>query len=253
MHPILLKIGNISIYTYGFFIAVGFVSGILLAKKEAERRGIDPDRMMDLAFYIIIAAIIGSRLFYVLMTPKTFIGNPLDVFKVWEGGLVFYGGFIGAVIAAVWYIRRQSLDMWKIADSVAPAIALGQFFGRLGCFSAGCCYGKICDQPWAVTFHDPNSLAPVGIPLHPTQLYHALGNALIFATLWTFRKRTRFNGQLFWMYVMIYGGVRAALEIFRNDFRGHFFFQMISISQVIGIAMAASGTAMLVILNRKNA
>lgn len=180
MHPVLLKLGNISVYTYGFFIAVGFVIGILIAKREAKRRNIDPELIMDLSFYIIIAAIIGSRLFYVITTPASFIENPVDIFKIWNGGLVFYGGFILALVTAAWYVRKQHLNVWQIADVFAPSIALGQFFGRLGCFSAGCCYGKVCDLPWAVTFHDPNSLAPTNIPLHPTQLYHALGNVMIF-------------------------------------------------------------------------
>jgi phosphatidylglycerol---prolipoprotein diacylglyceryl transferase len=253
MHPVLLKLGNISVYTYGFFIAVGFIVGILLAKREAERRGIDPEVIMDLAFYIIIAAIVGSRLFYVFTTPDVFLENPLEILKIWNGGLVFYGGFILALITAVFYVYRWKLNVWQVADVIAPSIALGQFFGRIGCFSAGCCYGKICAMPWAVIFQAPNSLAPTGIPLHPTQLYHALGNLTIFSILWVYRKKTRFAGQLFWTYVSLYGAVRAVLEIFRDDFRGVVFSDLFSISQVIGILMVVLGFAMMRILGRKNA
>lgn len=253
MHPILIHLGRFSIYTYGFFIAVGFVSGIFLAKKEARRKGVDTETVMDVCFYVIIAAVVGSRLFYVVTAPGPFIENPIEIFMIWNGGLVFYGGFVLALITAVILVHKRGLNVWKVADIFAPAIALGQFFGRLGCFSAGCCYGKICDLPWAVTFHDPNSLAPTGIPLHPSQLYHALGNAAIFAILWAYRKNTRFDGELFWMYVAVYGMVRSVLEIFRDDFRGFIFFDLFSVSQVIGLLMAGLGIAMLVALRRKNA
>ena len=253
MHPVLLKFGNISIYSYGFFIAVGFITGILLAKREARRRDMDPEVIMDLSFYVIIAAIIGSRLFYVLTTPAQFIRDPLEIFRIWNGGLVFYGGFILALITAVWFINKRNLNLWQVADVIAPSIALGQFFGRIGCFSAGCCYGKTCHLPWAVVFNNPDSLAPTGDPLHPTQLYHALGNLMIFTILWLFRKKARFDGQLFWMYVSIYGTVRATLEIYRDDFRGVVFYNFFSISQVIGLLMAFLGIAMLFTLHRKNA
>ena len=253
MHPVLLQFGKITVYTYGFLIAVGFVVGILLAKKEAARVGKDPDMIMDMSFYIIISAILGSRLFYVLTTPEVYLHDPIEIFKIWNGGLVFYGGFIVSLITAVIYIKLKQLMLWETADIFAPAIAIGQFFGRLGCFSAGCCYGKICDLPWAVTFRHPDSLAPTGLPLHPTQLYHAFSNLFIFGFLWCFRKHTKFHGQLFWIYVTVYGITRAFLEIFRNDFRGHVFFNTFSISQMIGGVMAATGIMMLRILSRKNA
>jgi phosphatidylglycerol:prolipoprotein diacylglycerol transferase len=253
MHPVLLQLGKVTVYTYGFLIAVGFIVGILLAKKEAARLGRDPEMIMDLSFYIIISAIVGSRLVYVLTSPEIFIHDPLEMFKIWNGGLVFYGGFIMSLITAIVYVKRKRLSLWETADIIAPAIAIGQFFGRLGCFSAGCCYGKICDLPWAVTFRHPDSLAPVGLPLHPTQLYHSFANLLIFFLLWSFRKKTKFQGQLFWIYVSVYGAVRSFLEIFRNDFRGHVFFNIFSVSQVIGGIMVITGIVMLMILNRKNA
>ena len=253
MHPVLISFGKITVYTYGFLIAVGFIVGILLAKQEAARRGQNPEMVMDLSFYIIISAIVGSRLFYAFTTPDVYLKNPLEFFKIWNGGLVFYGGFITALIAAIVYVHLKHLRLWDTADIFAPSIAIGQFFGRLGCFSAGCCYGKICDMPWAVTFRNPDSLAPTGLPLHPTQLYHASGNLLIFCLLWFMRKKTRFSGQLFWTYVSIYGAVRACLEFYRNDFRGHVFFDLFSISQVIGVTMSLTGIVMLVVLKRKNA
>jgi len=238
MHPFLFKIGNFSIYTYGFFLATGFAAGLLLAKSEAKRLGQNPDKIMDLAFYILISAIIGSRLLYVLTNLETFIKDPVGIFRIWEGGLVFYGGFIAAMITAIVLLKKWNMDLWTIADLTAPSIAAGQFLGRIGCFSAGCCYGKICDLPWAIVFRNPDSLAPVGIPLHPTQLYHAFSNLIIFFFLWFYRKRTKFKGQLFWLYILLYGITRAFVEIFRGDFRGYTFFNILSISQIIGLTMA---------------
>jgi len=121
---------------------------------------------------------------------------------------------------------------------MAPSIAVGQFLGRIGCFAAGCCYGKICDLPWAIVFNNPDSLAPVGIPLHPTQLYHAFSNLIIFLFLWFYRTRKKFAGQLFWLYILLYGITRAFVEVFRGDFRGHVCFGVLSISQVVGLTMA---------------
>src|SRR3989339_541590 len=175
MFPVLLKIGPISIFTYGFFIAVGFLAGIFLATKEAKRLGEDYEKIMDLCFYILVAAILGSRLFYVATSPEMFLKNPVEILKIWNGGLVFYGGFIAALVTGVIYLKVKNIPVWKTADIMAPSIALAHFFGRIGCFFAGCCYGKYCDLPWAVTFNHPDSLAPTGIPLHPTQLYEALG------------------------------------------------------------------------------
>lgn len=251
MHPVLIKIGALSVHTYGFFMAVGFIAGILLAKNEAKRLGEDPNNIVDVSFYVLIAAIIGSRLFYVAINYDIFLKNPVEIFKIWKGGLVFYGGFIVAFIVAVIYLKKNKMPLWKTGDIVAPSLAIGHFFGRLGCFSAGCCYGKSCELPWAVTFTHPQSLAPIGIPLHPTQLYSAAGNLIIFSLLWSFRRKKKFDGQIFWLYVLLYGIVRSFVEIFRGDFRGHFFFGIFSVSQVIGATMATIAIVMLIRLAKQ--
>ncbi|MBU0545336.1 MAG: prolipoprotein diacylglyceryl transferase [Proteobacteria bacterium] len=251
MFPVLLKIGPISIFTYGFFIAIGFLAGIFLATKEAKRLGADPEKIMDLCFYILIAAIFGSRLFYVVTSPEIFLKDPVEILKVWNGGLVFYGGFIAALITGIIYLRAKNIPVWKTADIMAPSVALAHFFGRIGCFFAGCCYGKYCDLPWAVTFNHTDSLAPTGIPLHPTQLYSALNNLAIFFLLWFFRKRKKYDGQIFWMYVLLYGITRPVIETFRADFRGDYIFGNLSVSQVIGGGMAVLSVVMLLILSRR--
>lgn len=251
MHPVLIQFGKVTIYTYGFSIAVGFIIAILLAKHEAKRTGIDTDLILDLSFYIIISAIIGSRLFYVITSPEPFLKDPLSIIKIWTGGLVFYGGFALSLITAIIYVKIRNMPLWQTADIFAPSIAIGQFFGRLGCFSAGCCYGKVCELPWAIVFNNPDSLAPTGIPLHPTQLYHALCNILIFSYLLFLKHRKKYDGQIFLMYVVLNGLARFFIEIFRGDFRGKIFFDMFSIAQIIGSIMAIFGIAFMFILSKK--
>ena len=246
MHPILLKIGDITLHTYGFFVAMGFLAGILLANSEAKRLGVDHEKVMDLCFYVLIAAIVGSRLFYVVINHELFLSNPLDVFKIWNGGLVFYGGFIAALFTALIYLKMHKMPVWTTADIAAPSLAIGHFLGRLGCFSAGCCFGRECDLPWAVTFTHPETLAPIGMPIHPTQLYSSISNLIIFFFLWFFRKRTKFHGQLFWIYVLLYGIARSFIEIFRGDFRGDPVFGLLSVSQTIGISMSVIAVIMLI-------
>jgi phosphatidylglycerol:prolipoprotein diacylglycerol transferase len=251
MHPVLVPIGRLTIYTYGFFVALGFLAGILLARTEAKRLGEDPAKISDLFFYVLIAAIVGSRLFYVGTDPGKYLENPLEIFKLWSGGLVFYGGFIGGLIGAIVYIRKKGMELWRTSDMLAPSIAAGQFLGRIGCFFAGCCYGKQCELPWAVTFTHPATLAPMGVALHPTQLYSAMANLSIFAILWRLRVRKKYDGQLFWTYTFLYGVGRALVEIFRDDYRGGTIFGLFSISQVLGGVIALISVFMMFRFSRR--
>jgi len=252
MHPILLKIGSFTIYTYGFLIAMGIMICFLIARKEGKRVGLDPDKLTDLCFYLVISGVIGSRVFYIATNPEMFADDFFEIFRLWNGGLVFYGAFIGGFLAGIVYIKKAKLPLWKTADICAPSVAIAHVFGRLGCFSAGCCYGKVCDLPWAVTFTDPHTLArPIGVALHPTQLYAAGSNLIIFIILIFIRRRMKFDGQLFWIYVMLYGIVRSINEIFRADFRGEVIFQMFSVSQIIGWLMASLAVVMLIIFSRR--
>ncbi len=245
MYPVLLQFGSLTLYTYGFFVAIGFLAGMFLSYYEAKRLGEDQGQVLDLFFYLLMAAIIGSRLFYVGTNPDEYLKNPLEIFKIWNGGLVFYGGFIGGMVAALIYIKIKKMCLWRTADILAPSIAAGQFLGRIGCFFAGCCYGKVCELPWAVTFTHPHTLAPMGIPLHPTQLYSAVSNLIIFSVLWLFRKRKRYDGQLFWMYAFLYGTTRTLIEIFRGDFRGPVILDVLSVSQIIGASIAVIAVFMM--------
>jgi phosphatidylglycerol:prolipoprotein diacylglycerol transferase len=231
---------------------MGFLAAIGFSLREARRVGEDPNRILDLCFYMLIAALVGSRVLYVIINWNTFSHDPVEIIRIWHGGLVFYGGFIGAGLVALWYMPRYDLSLWKTADILAPSIALGQFIGRMGCFFAGCCYGKPCDLPWAVTFSDFDSLAPRGVPLHPTQLYSSLNGLVIFLFLLFLRRRKSFEGQLFWIYVLLYGVSRSFIEVFRGDERGVIIEGLASTSQFIGIIMAGVAVVMLWMLSARH-
>ncbi len=250
MHPILLKIGPLSVPTYGFFVAAGFLLGVALAWKKAHQEGVDPNIITDLAFYILLGTLVGARVYYVAEHWYYFKVRPWEILYLWRGGLAFYGGFLGAFFMAFWYVKKHKLPPLFLADLTAPSIAAGEAVGRLGCFSAGCCYGKPSHLPWAVTFTNPHSLAPLGVPLHPTQLYHALANFIIFLVLiWLYPKR-RFPGQIFFTYLFLYGLARFFIEFFRGDPRGYI--GPLSLPQWFSLlAMAVSVAMMTYLPSRK--
>jgi phosphatidylglycerol:prolipoprotein diacylglycerol transferase len=251
MHPVLIHIGKLHIYSYGLMIAIGIVVGLFLARRQATREGIDPDKIIDISFYALVAALIGSRLLFVLMNLGEYTDNPLDIFKIWEGGVVFYGGLIPAVAVGIWYIKRLNLPLWQVSDIFAPSVAIGHAFGRIGCFLAGCCYGKPSSLPWAVTFTDPRSLAEKGIPLHPTQLYSSLGLFAIFAFLVFLRRKKAFHGELFWSYTLAYSIFRFFIEFLRGDPRGSYLGGLLSSAQTIGIPLAGISVVMLLYLRKR--
>jgi len=231
MHPVLFKIGPVTIYTYGVFVASGFILGISLALQQARREGYEPQTILDVLFYIILAGIIGSRLLYIAQNLAFYRSNPLSVFMIWEGGLVFHGGLLLAIPVGLILIKRHNLSFWGLFDLLAPSLAIGQALGRIGCFYAGCCYGLPTQLPWAVTFNDPKTLALQGVPLHPTQLYAAAANFVIFLVLVRLRKPTRFPGQLTCMYLCLHAAFRFVIELFRGDTRLLLFNQTISFTQ----------------------
>ncbi len=246
MHPILFEIpriefgnwaiGPIPIRMYGLMIGIGFLLGIWLAARKARTEGIEPERILDRGVYLLLAAIVGSRLLYVLVNLQEFERNWLDVFAIWKGGLVFYGGLIGAAAAGIWYVRKHSLPVWKTADIIAPYIALGHMFGRFGCFFAGCCYGAPCASAVGIAYADPHALAPLGVTLYPTQLFEAGGEFMNFLLLLTLSRFKKFDGEIFWLYPALYSILRFVVEFFRGDAaRGVWFDGVISTSQIIAI------------------
>ncbi|MBU8849924.1 MAG: prolipoprotein diacylglyceryl transferase [Desulfobacterales bacterium] len=250
MHPVLFHIGSVKLYTYGLFVALGFMTAIWVSKKNAKSHGISSQTITDIFFVILISALLGSRLLYVLINFDFYKSNLLDIFKIWNGGLVFFGGFIAAVATTVIYLKLKNLDFWKTADIASPGLALGHAVGRMGCFFAGCCYGKECDLPIAVKFTNPESLAPIGVYLHPTQIYSVFSNLILFFILLWIQKKKKFNGMVFLSYIMLYSLFRSIIEFFRGDFRGDFFFEFISMSQGIGLMVSLIAFILLIKLSK---
>lgn len=257
MYPVLFTIpilGGLKLHAYGLLVALGFLAGLFWVGREARRLGEPANKLMDLSFYIILAAIVGSRLFYVFSEGQEFWNHPLDFFKIWEGGLVFYGGLIGAVLVSVWFLRKHRLNFWKVADIFMPGVALGHAIGRVGCFAAGCCYGKAAPEGlnWAVTFpENPDNLAPAGIPLYPTQLMEAGGELVIFLILVLFRKKKKFDGQVLLLYLILYSILRGLLEIFRGDLaRGFVYDHTLSVAQLISGLMVLASVILWVLRSR---
>ena len=238
MFPILFKIGPLTLHTYGFFVAMGFLLGLIWAHKESLRRGLNPEIFHDLFFYVVIAALIGARFFYVVLNLSYFSNNLLAVFRLWEGGLVFYGGFLFAVPVFIWRVRRWQKPILEILDVGAPALVLAQAVGRLGCLAAGCCYGKFCEAGFAITFSNPLSHAPLHQPLYPTQIYHSLANLAIFFILVLISRRSLQRGVLVVGYLLLYGISRFIIEFWRGDPRG--FLAGFSTSQWVSIGLVIS-------------
>jgi phosphatidylglycerol:prolipoprotein diacylglycerol transferase len=221
MHPILFKLGPLTIHSYGFLMALGVGLGLWFLYRQGRKAGLDAPRLLDAAFYIMIVSLIGAKLILLVGNFSYYLSNPKDLLWVARSGGVFQGGLAFGVLFALWYFRRRKLPTWKIADIAAPALALGHGFGRIGCFLAGCCYGRTCDLPWAATFHDEyaHNLTglPLGNPLHPVQLYEAVLNFANALFLYFLLKKKTFDGQVFPFYIMSYSVIRYVTEFFRGD------------------------------------
>ena len=246
-------LGQITIYTYGVLLAAAYLFGLKLAMVRAQARGLDGAKVLDLGIYIIISALIGAKLLLVVTDFSTFQADPKELLTLARSGGVFYGGLILAVAVALWYIRRAGLPLWTTCDAFAPGIALGHVVGRFGCLFAGCCYGKPTSVPWAITFTDPFAAAnvgtPLGVPLHPTQLYEAGTELLILIILLTTERKGRpFPGRTFWLYMLLYAISRFIIEFYRGDPRGSV--GIFSTSQFISIVLAPLAIVMLVRLSR---
>ena len=261
MHPVLFEwrlpfgsLGPFTIYTYGVLLAAAYLGGLQLAMRRARQRGLEQTRVLDLGIYIIISALVGAKLLLVVIDFRSFANDPRALLDLLRSGGVFYGGLIVAVTVALLYIRRVGLPLWTTCDVFAPGIAFGHVVGRLGCFFAGCCYGKPTSVPWAITFTNPAAAANVGtplnIPLHPTQLYEAGAEALILILLLATEGRgRRFAGRTFWLYMLLYAMSRYIIEIFRGDPRGTVL--IFSTSQFVSVILIPLALAMLIYLGRR--
>jgi phosphatidylglycerol:prolipoprotein diacylglycerol transferase len=253
VHPIAFQFGALTITWYGVMVAMAFLIGLWAASRRAPEGGIQAERVLDLGPWLIIGGIVGARLLYVItFWHEQFAGRPLaEVLMVWRGGLVFYGGFIGAALACVLYAGLKKIALWKLADVLAPSIALGAAFGRVGCFLNGCCYGRQCTLPWAVHFPQGHETYPNAV--HPTQLYDAALSLTLFAALsWVYRRR-KFDGQVFATFLCGYAVFRFLVEIFRGDYPAyqHYLGGWATPAQVVSLGIFAVGIVLWRLLPRR--
>jgi phosphatidylglycerol:prolipoprotein diacylglycerol transferase len=236
MWPILLRIGEFTLRTYGLFVAIGVLLAYNYVRYQGyKRRNIDTLFLINLLFYTILVGFLGGRLLYVLLNFDYYKTEPLSIIKFWEGGLVFYGGFITGLLFGIIYTLIHKKNLFDITDICAPGLFLGLSIGRLGCFSAGCCYGKPAESFLGVIFSHPESLAPIGIKIYPTQLFESVYAFVVFLISHYLLVKDKFRYKIFFISGILYSVFRFINEFFRGDDRGTFLFGVLSPSQSISI------------------
>ncbi len=265
MYRILFTIGSFPIYAYGVMIALAFIVGILMAMQEAKKTGEDPERILDLSLYIILGAIIGGRLGYVIFHLDYYLKNPVQIFYFREGGLALLGGFVLAFILGRWHILRNKLSFWKYADIIAPSLAFGYGIARIGCFLNGCCFGVVsekCGIRFPALNMPPVYLrqlqdgliapgSPYTLPVIPTQIYASLSGFLIFLILIRLKKYKKYEGFIFLNLLLLYSLYRFIIEFFRFYESGYLFLNL-TVGQVICIGLALGSLIFMNILNKRN-
>jgi phosphatidylglycerol:prolipoprotein diacylglycerol transferase len=260
MYPELFRIGDFPINTYGLLLAVGMLLALYVAARLGARDGLPKERMYDLGLWTLIGGLLGSKIL-MLFVDDTYRHNIWNIFSLdfLRSGGVYYGGFLGGFLTLFFLIRWYKLSFWKVADAFAPGLALGQFFGRQGCFAAGCCWGKPTDLPWGVHFTE-HAHEFTGVPvygdagnalyLHPTQLYESIAMLIVFGALVFLHRRKRFDGQILIAYAIIYALVRFTIEFVRDDPRGDLFgltsLTGFSTSQIISLLVAAGAIGFMI-------
>jgi len=218
VYPILFQIGNFAIHSYGFIVALSFFIGLWLSVREAERNGLNPQVIHEFALYALLGGIIGARIYFVLFSdPAFYLKNPSQILAVWRGGIGVIGSLAGGLLAGVWYCRKKNLSLGRLADILAPGIPLAQSVGQLACLLNGDSYGKPTNLPWAITYTDPRSFAPLKVPLHPIEIYEMVAYFLVFLLVWKTRKKYKIDGFAFLTYLVGYGVARFSVEFFRGN------------------------------------
>ena len=260
MYPVLLHIKNFPVNTYGVFLALAFLCAIFVTVRLGARDGLPKEKIYDLCLWLLLSSLIGSKLL-MLFTEPEYRANPKLLFSLYflRSGGVFYGGLIGALLAGFFLMRRWKLPWWKTADACAPGIALGNFFGRQGCFSAGCCWGKPTTLPWGVQFTEAGheiTGVPTGVHLHPTQLYESFAMLIVFFFLLWLHKKKKFSGQVILAYAVIYATIRFLIEFVRDDPRGDVLGLTtatgLSTSQLIGLVVGIAALILLIVRWRRS-
>lgn len=248
MFPQLFHIGSFFQSTYGVLVALGFLTGLWVAARLGRRSGLDAEAVLNLGIYTGIAALVGAKLLLFVLDFQYYIQNPAEIFSLstLRAGGIFYGGLICALVTAFLYMRRQKLPGLATADAFAPGIAVGHAIGRAGCFAAGCCWGVETHLPWAVTFTNPESNrlvgVPLGVPLHPTQLYEALAEAVIFVILYRRFLRPHRPGAIIGLYLALYSSARFLVEFVRDHDRAtNAYYGPLVTEQWIALALVGLG------------
>jgi phosphatidylglycerol---prolipoprotein diacylglyceryl transferase len=257
MYPKILDLGPITIHTYGLLLAAAFIAGIWITSRNARKEGINPDTIWNMGLVVIFSALVGAKILLLFSNYEYYSKNLREIFSLstLRSAGVYYGGLVLALGAASVFLIKRRLPGWKIADLAAPGIALGQAIGRLGCFSAGCCYGRSTHMPWGVTFTNPYSYenvgVPLGIPLHPTQLYESAGAFCLFLFLMWRLPKKHITGQILLEYLTLYAVLRFIIEFFRNDDRGFMLYGLLSTSQFIAILTLLGSAVVFYFLRRR--
>ena len=254
MMPFLFKFNvagwSIGLPTYGTLLAIAFLIALWLARRNAVRARMPVDPVTDLWIAALVSGMIGAKALLYVLDWRFYLEHPRAILTGLASAGVFYGGLIAALGVCAYMIRKRGLSGWLLADIAAPSIAIGQAVGRLGCFAAGCCYGKQTDLPWAVTFTSVDAARITGVPLHtalhPSQLYLSVADLALFGILLLITARKRYEGQVFLWYILIYAVLRGTIEFTRGDPRG--FYLGVSTSQIIA---AAAGAAAIVLMFRR--
>ncbi len=258
MHPILIDFGPFELPTYGLLLATGVIVALWTLRRRADAAGMDGIRLVDFALWLVIWALLGSKLLLVLIELPRYLSNPAQLIPVLRAGGVFLGGFIAAVIAAFVLLRRYKLSFLPSADVIAPSLALGSAIGRLACLMAGCCWGGRCDLPWAITYTSEIAAerlgTPLHIPLHPFPIYAVLFNFALFLILAFIFKKPHADGRVFAWYLVLYGVGRFLFEYTRGDqARGFVLDGFLSTSQLISVFMILIGISLHFWISRRKA
>ena len=253
MHPLLLKLGSLTVTSYGAMMALAFILGLWTASRRGLRDNIAPEKIMDIGPWLIVGTILGARTMHVATYwNEDFAGKPFwEIFAVWHGGLVYYGGLIGASLAGLLYARLKKIPLWKLADILSPSIALGYVFGRIGCFLNGCCFGHECHLPWAVQYpagHETHPAGSAAIPVHPSQIYDSLLSLTLYLGLAWLYRRKKFDGQVFATYLLCYAVTRSFVETFRGDYTAPHLHAGLTPAHFISMGIFAIGAVLFVIL-----
>jgi phosphatidylglycerol:prolipoprotein diacylglycerol transferase len=249
MLPVLFTIGSFKLHTWGLLLLIGFFVAVSRAARMAPRYGFTRDALWDCSLIGLLGGVIGGRLAYVAQNIPYFTGHPGEILAVWTGGMTSFGGFLGGIAAGLLAARKRGMNVADAADLAAPSLAIGYFFGRIGCLLNGCCYGRACALPWAIHFH-PDGQGDTGA-VHPTQLYSALAAAVIFVVLRFLEPRRAFKGQLILVFAILYGIYRFVVEFWREGATAEIALAHLTSGQLASLAVSLIATGLYLVLARR--